>query len=98
MCFEIEAQVKERFGQSAFDTEEECDQESSEASVPIEKRMNGLKLNMTECCLEKHGGSGRLIMKEFFQVSPYNPSLLPAEEERIAHFPDEYLRSSFVIF
>lgn len=53
MHFEIEAEVQERFGQSAFDTEKEGDQDSSEASVTIEKRVNSLELNMTDRCLKR---------------------------------------------
>ena len=47
MFFEIETEVKQRFGQSASYTKEERDQESSEASITVKKRMNSLKLNMT---------------------------------------------------
>jgi hypothetical protein len=72
MLFEIEAQVKKGFGQCAFDAEQEGDQESSEASVTIEKRMNRFKLDVTECCLEKQRGSDGLIMKEFFQFTQTN--------------------------
>jgi hypothetical protein len=69
MLFEVKAQVKERFGQSALDTEQEGDQEPPKPSVSVQKRMNGLKLDMAQCSLEKQRSSQRLIMKELFQFT-----------------------------
>jgi hypothetical protein len=98
MLFEIEAQVKERLGQCAFDAEEKGDQESSEASVTIEKRVNRFKLDVTECCLEKQRGSDGLIMKEFFQFTQTNHHFFGWRwnESRIARTSasDPVLRSS----
>ncbi len=67
MLLEIETQVKKGFGKCAFDTEQECDQKPSKASISVKERMNGLKLNMAERGLEKQRDSRRSSVEKLFQ-------------------------------
>jgi hypothetical protein len=46
VLLEVEAEIKHRFAQRAFRAEQKGDEQPAQASIAVEKRMNGFKLDV----------------------------------------------------
>src|SRR5207247_7086638 len=67
VLLEIKAQIKQRFAQDAFRAEQKGDEQPAQASVAVEERMNGFKLNVRQRGLDQERGFDRVVVQEFFQ-------------------------------
>jgi hypothetical protein len=56
---EIKAEIQNRLTECAFRAEQERDEQSPQAAIAVQKRMDGFELNLRECCFEStEVGSG----------------------------------------
>lgn len=64
---EVEAQVQDRLRQRPLGTQEQRDEESSEATIAVEKRVNGLELHVGEPGLDQRWRPLGLVVQELLE-------------------------------
>lgn len=65
MCAQVVAEVKERTLKNATLTEEKCDQQSADAAVAVEKRVDRLELCVRKSAVDERRQSASLMKKDF---------------------------------
>lgn len=68
MLLEVEAEIKQRLSQHAFVVQDQGDQQSADAPVAIEKRMDGLELHVRQGGFGERGERYALIVQVPLEV------------------------------
>ena len=65
VAFEMKGKIKQWLAEHPFCTEDESDEETPETAIAIEKRVDRLKLDVSERGLEQRTGGDGVVMKKF---------------------------------
>ena len=69
VAFKMKGKVEQWLAEDTFRTKDEGDEKTAETAIAIEKRVDRLKLDVSERGLEQRTGGDGFIMKKFFQRS-----------------------------
>lgn len=67
VLLEVEAEIKQRLAQHAFRAEQKGDEQPAQASVAVEKRMDGFKMDVRQRGFDQERGFDGVVVQEFFQ-------------------------------
>src|SRR5260370_9751463 len=67
VSLEVNTQIEHRLTQSAFGAEKQCNQQSSQTAIAIEKGMDRFELHVNESGLDENGQLILFVLNEMFQ-------------------------------